>query len=131
MHPGTCDWPTEIATSDVGIEEAPSCCSDQHKVKLENYLAAIARAWPERPQEALAVAECETNSGRHPATFSLDAVHGGLMQLAKKIWAPYFEARYGWSWERIVRDPETHALASREVYDRGGGWDGPWRGCRP
>ena len=40
-------------------------------------------------------------------------------------WEVYFAAKYGWTWDQVVRDPNTHFRAAREIYDRAGGWS-PW-----
>lgn len=88
----------------------------------------ICRYWPEQPLKAVDVALCESGLGRHPNTFNLGALHGGPLQIAESVWADWFLENYGWPWELVVTDPETHAHAARIIYDRSGDWS-PWPVC--
>ena len=47
-------------------------------------------------------------------------------------WGAFFEQNYGWTWEEVVRDLDIHFRAARIVWERCGGFAGPWRpsiGC--
>lgn len=92
----------------------------------ERLLELVRSTWPEDPGNAARILICESQAGEHPDTYLLDAANGGPMQLSRDTWAPFFEARYGWSWERVVTDADTHLRAARIVYDRASGWS-PWR----
>lgn len=93
-----------------------------------DYLAAVRAAFPEQPDKAERVIACESTGATHPATFSLAAAHGGPGQISKVTWERWFLQQYGWTWEQVVRDPETHARALRIIYDRSSGWS-PWPVC--
>ena len=86
-------------------------------------------SWPEGQWENVrAVDACESSSGTHPDTYNTADVHGGRMQIARAVWADYFEREYGWPWEQVVRDDETNFAAAYVIYERAGGW-GPWPWC--
>ena len=86
-------------------------------------------SWPAAQWENVrAVDACESSSGMHPDTYRTDLIHGGRMQIARGVWAEFFEREYGWSWEQIVTDDETNFAAAYVIYERAGGW-GPWPVC--
>ena len=86
-------------------------------------------SWPpEQWANVRAVDACESASGTHPDTYNTADVHGGRMQIARGVWAEFFEREYGWSWEQVVTDDETNFAAAYVIYQRAGGW-GPWPVC--
>lgn len=50
------------------------------------------------------------------------------MQIHRATWERYFLVNYGWSWEAVALDLDTHFAAARIIYDRSGGWS-PWPVC--
>lgn len=95
---------------------------------LDSILAAAARAWPEQPEKAQAVALCELGGWANPVAFDLAREHGGPMQIARTWWESFFFNNYGWAWEQIVFDLDVHFAAARIIYDRSGSW-APWPVC--
>ena len=86
-------------------------------------------SWPEGQWENVrAVDACESASGTHPDTYRTDLIHGGRLQIARGVWAEFFDREYGWSWEQVVRDDETNFAAAYVIWQRAGGW-GPWPWC--
>ena len=85
--------------------------------------------WPEELWPAVeAIDWCESRAGQHPDTYRLDLVHGGRLQIARGVWAAYFEREYGWSWEMVVRDDAIHFQAAYVIYQRSGSF-APWPNC--
>ena len=86
-------------------------------------------SWPPELWAAVeAIDRCESTSGQHPDTYRLDTVHGGRMQIARTVWAAYFEREHGWPWEQVVRDDETQFAAAYVIYQRAGSFR-PWPHC--
>jgi len=82
--------------------------------------------WPEPERAtAYAVEGCESDHGRHPHTYDVDAENGGVMQIRKETWAGFFWETEGWSWEQIVRDDVLNHRAGYIIWQRAGGW-APW-----
>lgn len=121
----------EVGADGAGAPEpdtlSPGCPVLAYEVQ-NRFAPYVCAAWPEQPLKAIDVALCESGLGRHPDTFRLDAIHGGPFQIARSVWAPWFAAHYGWSWEQVVTDPAIHVRAARIIYDRAGGW-APWPVC--
>lgn len=97
---------------------------------LSVVLDGAAKAWPEQPAKARAVAVCEMGAdiitGSYTtAVFDLDRPYGGPMQIGRS-WRGYFASR--WTWEEIVTELDVHFAAAREIYDLAGGWS-PWPYC--
>jgi hypothetical protein len=92
-------------------------------------LEAVTSTWPEDEEGAISVLYCESAGATHPDTFDLNRPDGGPLQINKRTWATYFEAKYGWTWSQIVRDIAIHLAAAREIYDKTGDWS-PWA-CSP
>jgi len=91
----------------------------------EHVVALAIETWPEDPVRATRVLYCESRAGQDPRTYDTEAANGGPYQLNRDVWAPFFQARFGWTWETVVKDVDVHMRAARIVYERGGGWD-PW-----
>lgn len=85
-------------------------------------LKALRSTWPADLPEAKRILWCESRNGLDPDAWDLSRPDGGPMQLNRETWEPYFEEKYGWTWEQVVFDVNIHFQAAREVYDRTGGW---------
>lgn len=85
---------------------------------------AIRQHFPEAPDKAIAVAECE--SGLNPSAMSPGGQNVGLFQINRVAWADTVQ-RMGYSWDQMT-DPYVNTKVARVVYDSSGGW-GPWS-CR-
>lgn len=128
--------PAPVA-SDLTVSSAPSpiiviepppllLAPEPEPLTRERIILMVEETWPEDPRTAVRILECESKSGDHADTFSLEAANAGPMQLNQATWRPFFEIGYGWSWEQVVTDIATHLRAARIIYDRASGW-GPWR----
>lgn len=72
-----------------------------------------------------AIAECESNSGRHPNTYRLEG-SGGIMQIHRPTWERFFLGSYGWEWEEIVFNDERNLEAAFIIWQRAGNSWTPW-----
>ena len=73
-----------------------------------------------------AIDGCESGHGTHPDTYKLDAENGGRLQLNRQTWANFFLDNYGWTWEQVVNDLDTHLHAAAIVWERAGQIFAPW-----
>ena len=87
---------------------------------VEDVIAGVRQTWPEDPDRAVRVVYCESKYGTHVRTYDLEAANGGPMQINRFTWKWYFEAYYGWSWDAVVADLQTHLAAARIIYDSSG-----------
>ena len=92
---------------------------------------AICRHFPaDQWANVRAVAGCESEYGRHPRTYDLNAAHGGIMQISKNDWADFFMETEGWTWPEIVLNDSIHFQAARIIWGRAGWvWSEPWPTC--
>jgi len=126
-HPsGVEERPVDGRDATFDLDETPPRLPASPPPSLEEIIRA---AWPGQENQALRIARCESDVGRHPDTYDLTKPNAGPMQLNRSIWEPFFLAKYGWPWELVVNDPVVHVAAAREVFDRSSGWS-PWR-CSP
>ena len=73
---------------------------------------------------------CESGGGLNPAAYDLDATNGGIAQLNKSVWQPFFARTEGWSWADIVLDDATNLRAALVIYERSSGFT-PWSCWKP
>jgi hypothetical protein len=81
--------------------------------------AAIARAFPDVYDQAVAVANCESSMDPNQV---YRGTYYGLFQISS-MHRDWVEAM-GYSWDQIL-DPYVNAQVARNIYDAAGGW-GPW-----
>jgi hypothetical protein len=95
----------------------------------EEIVRSVRLNWPNDPDVAEAILRCESRAGADPDTWDLANPDGGPMQINRATWETYFFNKYGWTWERVAFDLQTHLLAAREIYEKAHGWD-DWS-CAP
>ena len=98
---------------------SPSVCD---RICILNLIALY--DWP--VEQAKAIFLCESHLGEDPNAYRLDWANGGVAQINKATWEPYFKARYGWTWEMIVMDDAINLQAAWEIYVRAGFTFTPW-----
>ena len=98
---------------------------------------AVSEGWPDSPLPVLwSIAGCESDYGRNPRAYDLDADSGGFTQIHKRTWQQWFLVNYSWTWEEIVLDDATNLRAALIIYLRAGdgvsrGSFGPWSCWKP
>jgi hypothetical protein len=86
----------------------------------EEVVSQVRATFPEDPDTAERIVFCESRAGQHPRTYDLEVGHAGPMQIAKRVWEPFFRDRYGWDWEEVVRNLSVHLQAARIIWERSG-----------
>ena len=89
--------------------------------------AAIRTWFPDMPDKAIAVADCE--SGLNPRAVNPRGFHG-LFQIAEEFHRSAFLRVTGQAWAEGIYTPYYNAQYARHLLDRVGGWS-PWPVCGP
>jgi hypothetical protein len=85
-------------------------------------IAAVRLRWGKDADTAESIVQCESRAGADKDTWDLAAPDGGPMQINRATWEAHFQQKYGWTWEQIVLDLETHLQAAKDIYDQAQGW---------